>query len=274
MDDIRENETLSFGNILLRERKRKNISLTEVAENIGKYKEKNKNNKEKDDKEKKDKDDKEKFYVTPSYLSRLESGDKLNPSFKLVCLMTTRLSLDFKEVLKSFGYENLLSNIDKNVNKIEDIIRLYNIKAPIDENEEEGKETYLSYEEKESLIRIIKKVFLYGVCPAEAIVDYLGEIIGELEHYRYKRSGEMNRRFNISDITFEVRFDKKIKNLANSKGINEEQLFDMVQGLDSKLINKQGDFFIRNKDLNIIILCKRVENVINIKSVSDDFEEQ
>ncbi len=264
MDDIRENETLSFGNILFRERKKINKPLKEIAKMIGTYEEKKPN---KDEIE-------EKFYVTPSYLSRLESGDKLNPSFKLVCLMTTQLSLDFKEVLKSFGYENLLSNMDKNVNKIEDIIRLYNIKAPLDETEEEGKETYLSYEEKESLIKIIKKVFVYGVCPAEATVDYLGEFIEELKHFRNKRKGEINRTFNISDTTFEVRFDKNIKNLANSKGINEEQLFDMVQGLDSKLINKQGDFFIRNKDLNIIILCKRVGDVIEIKSVSDDFEEQ
>lgn len=269
MDDIRENDVLSFGNILLRERKKNKKSLNEIAEIIGVDEEDEEN-----EQTEKDENKKKKLYVTPSYLSRLESGDKINPSFKMVCRMTTKLSLDFKEVLKSFGYENLMSNIDKNVNKIEDIIRLHSIKAPIDENEKNAKENYLSYEEKERLISIIKNVFLFGVCSSEKTVGYLQELIGEIEYFRYKRQGEISREFNVFDKTFKVVFDRNIKNLANSKGINEEQLLDIVQDLDTKILNKHGDFFIRNRELDITILCRRDGKTVTIMSISDEFEEQ
>jgi len=48
--------------------------------------------------------------ITPSYINRLEKGEKSNPAFIVVCLLVQALDLDFYEVLGSFGYKDIASS--------------------------------------------------------------------------------------------------------------------------------------------------------------------
>jgi len=45
--------------------------------------------------------------LTSAYIHRLESGERDNPSFTVVCQLVVALELDFSKVTQSFGFQHL-----------------------------------------------------------------------------------------------------------------------------------------------------------------------
>lgn len=249
-NEIRDN----FGAILARERRKENRSLKDLAEMLG-YNEEGKYN------------------ITPSYLNRLEKGEKANPSFWMVCLMIDKLNLNIREVFKSFGFESILpSNINSETDSVEEIIRLSNIKATLSPNEE-GLKSYLSQEEKEALLSIINDVFNYGVCHPEDEAYYIGEVIGGLELFRFQRMKYYEKSFEVTGEEYKLKFDRNIKSSLNKIGIEDEQIFDIVQDFNDKLLNKEGKFIVRSNKLGITIVFNKSGNTFTILDVSDEYEE-
>lgn len=99
---------MKFGQIIKREREKKEMTLQKLADYINQV---------------------QPNAITSSYLSRLESGDKDNPTFRLVCLIIKVLDLDLDEVLASFDYEELIGINQEEVD-IDKLINISNIKWP------------------------------------------------------------------------------------------------------------------------------------------------
>jgi transcriptional regulator with XRE-family HTH domain len=256
MDDFKEDKVESFGGILERERKKRDMSLYQLSDFIGL-------------------DEGKKPLVTASYLSRLEKSNKDNPTIKLILLLVSKLSLDFREVLKCYGYEDILpTNLNKNIDKIEDIIRLSNIKAPIKHSghniELEG---YLSQKEKEYLIDIIDYVFRYSVCDPEDSLYYVEMLIGKLKLFREKRQSYFSERINILDREFEIVFNREVKNTIIKLNIENEGLIDIViNGIDEELLSQSGEFYLKNDELRIMIGCRNSGSYIEVFSVSNRYK--
>ena len=86
---MKDNNLSGFGDILFRERNKRGMSLKELADYVGF-------------------DEEEKHLLSPSYLNRMEKNEADNPSFRNVCLLVRKLSLDLNEVLLSFGFDDLI----------------------------------------------------------------------------------------------------------------------------------------------------------------------
>jgi len=169
------NNLSSFGDILYRERNKRGISLKELADYIGF-------------------DENGKHLLSPSYLNRLEKKEADNPSFKNVCLIIKKLSLDINEVLLSFGFGDLIQtgqNIESN--RIENIIRLNNIIAPLlQDSGDIVLEHHLDSIEKETLISIINTIFLLGVCTEDRLLYNITEVIRKIDIFRSNRQKKAN----------------------------------------------------------------------------------
>lgn len=256
MDEFSDNKVESFGGILARERKKKGLSLYELSDMIGK-------------------DEDGKALVTASYLSRLEKNNKDNPTIRLVCLLVSKLSLDFREVLKCYGYEDILpTNLNNDIDKIEDIIRLSDIKAPIKSNGYSIKlGGYLSQKEKEYLIDILECSFLYSVCNPEESLMYIETLIGKLRFFREKRQRYFSKRINILDREVEIEFSREIKNLISEYEIEDEELINiLIKEIDEELLSQSGEFYLKNDELRIMIGCRNSRNYIEIVSVSNRYK--
>lgn len=251
-----ENEVKdNFGAILARERKKENKSLKDLAEILGRNQE-------------------GKYNITASYLNRLEKGEKENPSFWMVCLMIDRLNLNVREVFKSFGFENVLPPaIDVKTTNIKEIIRLSDIKAPLSLNEGESVEGFLTQEEKESLLSIIKESFNYSVCDAEDELYYASHVVGSLEYFKHERQKYFDQSFEVLGEQYKLKFSRSIKILLDKIGIEDEQILDIVQKFNDKLLNKKGKFMLRDAELGIIISFSKAENVLTILDVTNEIEE-
>ncbi|MBO2945625.1 helix-turn-helix transcriptional regulator [Paenibacillus sp. F411] len=168
MDDFDNKTEESFGAIIKRERQKQDLSLSKLSEKIGNA-------------------------ITPSYINRLEAGDKGNPSFVNVCILAEALSMDLREILKVFGYEHLLSsNINQPYHTIEEILRLNDILAPSSPpgDIENAKTDYLSQIEKEQLIEIIRGLYLFAVTDSEKSLDELPNIITQIIKFKGLRQGK------------------------------------------------------------------------------------
>ena len=93
---------INFGDILLEERKGKGLSLKEVSDLISEG-------------------------VTPSYLFRLENGEKKNPSFRNVINLAIALEIPLEVILESFGFTDEFKRKDvpmvvENMNKLNEVI--------------------------------------------------------------------------------------------------------------------------------------------------------
>lgn len=164
----------SFGEIVKRERKRKELSLAKVAEAVTGI------------------DDNHK--ITPSYINRLEKGEKSNPSFVNVVMLSRVLDLDMKEVFKSFGFEQLIEGYDSEYEfTLEEFIRLHTLKLK-DETVEDNDTSMIrhlnNYNEKEALIRLLKAVFDYTLEEDNPPINKMIRILEELDklHQIQKRS--------------------------------------------------------------------------------------
>ncbi len=227
-----------FGAILARVRKTQNLSLKDLAELLGK-------------------DEDGKYYITPSYLNRLEKGEKENPSFKIVCLMIEKICLNPLEVFKSFGYEGILTKgYKKESDSIKDIIRTSDIIAPL--NEKGDLRSYLTQEEKECLIGVINEVLNYTVCSDDEVY-HMDQVIGEVYHFRSVRQKYFERKINLNGEDITLYFSREIKNDMDSIGINDEEAYNSVSRLGSKLLQKSGKFSIIDKEKGVIIVLERIE---------------
>lgn len=251
MDD--RSTMISFAKIIERERNKRELSLVELANYIGF-------------------DDKGKHLMSASYLNRLENNKADSPGFRNVCLLIDRLSLDVREVFKSFGYQKLFKD-DKKWESIEEIIRYSSIKAPL--YQDSGyvvKDGYLDFNEKEILLSIINAIFSIGVCTEESVLLNLTEIIKEIEEYRRHRKLKgkdfINRLFS-DDIPY-VNFSVKITSVAKSQierlGITKEVFYETISSYHEKINKlKDGDFslLIKEELLSVNITIDKIYLIIN-----------
>lgn len=255
---MEDNNKNYFGSIIARVRKEKKMSLKKLASEIGL-------------------DDEGKKLVTESYLNRLENSDKDNPSFKMVCLLVDKLSLDIKEVFKSFGYENLLpENENKKYDQIQDIIRISDIKAPLillDTLVHETKS--LSQEEKEIIIEIVGNVFAYAVNGEEMRKVNKDKILQGLDNYRKSRIKMLEEYWTksilIGNLKFYVSLTENIRLQMDNYYMQYDIVYDEIEKFGKKLFDINGDFLIKCEDPKMAIYCSKSENNIKALFISKNF---
>jgi transcriptional regulator with XRE-family HTH domain len=172
IEDV-NNESLSFGSILKRERKKLGKSLKEIEKDL---------TVEVEELEDGVLVKKDKALVTASYMNRIENGNREGVSFSIACILIEKFNLDFNEVLKSFGHENILSSNSRQ-GSIEAMIRINDIEVPTKIDNGKPKQL-LSSMGKEILIRVINDVFEFGTANEENTMYVLKKIIEELDDYR------------------------------------------------------------------------------------------
>ncbi|WP_035668105.1 helix-turn-helix domain-containing protein, partial [Halalkalibacter akibai] len=153
----------TFGELVKRERKQKEISLAKLSQLMNDE-------------------------INPSYINRLEKGEKENPGFRIVLGLCKALNLNMKEVYRSFGFESLASDESEQNNEfsIEDLFRLHNIVAPtanVHEDLGHGQLNYIDHSEKETLISVISTIINYA-SEEEVNVDTLALILKQVEKVR------------------------------------------------------------------------------------------
>lgn len=254
-------EKETFGNILARERKKRGLSLYQLSEMLGL-------------------DEDNKPLVSPSHISKIEKNTRDNPSLKLVCLIASKLSLDLREILKCYGYEDLLpSNLSHGLKRVEDIIRLSSIEAPIncedDLNLKKEDIIYepLSQEEKEILINVLNYIFMYSTCDLDLRPYYISSIIAELDSFCVTRGRDM------SHVIY--KFGKEIKISIHGKARNSIKLGEIppafifkwvsnaINEMSEVAFSELGEFYISNSEAGIVIKCRKVYNEIQILEVSN-----
>lgn len=160
------NEFITFGDIIKREREKRNLSLQGLADLISEG---------------------EEASITSSYLSRLESSDKINPTFRLTCQIAKKMELDFKEVLHSFGYGDLLGTQDS-FESIDTLLRVNNINAPSEMSGEYiVREIPLTDREKETLIILLKQIFSFTISDDSYNIHILRSILEQLDVLKKSR---------------------------------------------------------------------------------------
>lgn len=172
-EDINKNNKISFGEIVQRERKKAGKSLKDVENELTVKEEVIKDG---------EKTIQDKALITASYLNRIENGSRENVSFAIVFYLIENLNLDINEVIKSFGFERVLSN-DIKYDSIESMIRVSDVSVPI----KSGEKQPLVGNEKEILIRLINDVFEFGTTTEENTMYVLKKILEELDDYRKSR---------------------------------------------------------------------------------------
>lgn len=171
--EINKSNKISFGEIVQRERKKAGKSLKDIENELTIEEEcivdgvKTK---------------KQKALVTASYLNRIENGSRDNISFSIVFYLIENLNLNINEVIKSFGFESVLSN-EARYDSLESIIRINEINAPL----KSGQKEPLDITEKEILIRLIEDIFEFGTTNEENTMYGLKKILDGLDYYRKSR---------------------------------------------------------------------------------------
>ena len=89
---------ISFGEILKRERTKRNLSLRQLSEMSN---------------------------IEASYIHRLEKMNRDNPGFTTVCALAKALELNADEILQSFGYDQLGTHRVSEESKLETMIKEY-----------------------------------------------------------------------------------------------------------------------------------------------------
>ena len=254
-------EKESFGNILARERKKRGLSLYQLSEMLGL-------------------DEDNKPLVSPSHISKIEKNTRDNPSLKLVCLIASKLSLDLREILKCYGYEDLLpSNLSHRLKRVEDIIRLSSIEAPIncedDLNLKKEDIIYepLSQEEKEILINVLNYTFMYSTCDLDLRPYYISSIIAELDHFCIKRGRDMSHVIDKFEKEIKISIHGKARNSIKLDEIPPTFLFrwisNAINEMDEVAFSELGEFYISNSEVGIVIKCRKVHDEIQILEVSN-----
>lgn len=138
--------------------------------------------------------------IDPSYINRLEKGEKDNPGFKIVLLLSKVLNLDMREVYQAFQYEFPIVDFDKNAEvSIKDLIRLNKVLKPT-LNDSEDHQRILSKDEKEALLSIIETVFEYAL-EEEANVNILASVMQKVHKLREVKQREIEKNKDIFHVT-------------------------------------------------------------------------
>lgn len=222
----------TFGHIIKRERQNKGLSLAKLSKVI--FKELG-------------------VSLNASYINRLESGEQQNPSFTIVCALSSALDLDINEVFRAFHYENLIADYDQEAEfSVEELIRLHKVKSP-EEDE------LLSKEEQEILINIIQTSF--RIAKSEISFEKLLPLLQELQqlHDIHKREEEIFEiEFHNKTFLFNI---KVLLQSALSRVKIEEALREQVEQKGSKLLDLHDElivFILRNEEW----LAKKEHNQI------------
>ena len=193
-----------FGRLVKRARTEKDLTLQELSE-------------------------KTKGEITASYINRLETGKKSNPSFDVVAELCKALDLDMREVFQSFGFGALIKDFNQDaVFTIEEVFRLHKIRlSDILGNQKDYAigESLLQKKEKEQLIKIINTIFEYSFADETDAIEKLTSAIKQIYLLREMEKEDVFHKetFNIQymDVTYTIECDpvikKKILNLKEWK---------------------------------------------------------
>ncbi|MFD1203628.1 helix-turn-helix domain-containing protein [Sporosarcina contaminans] len=232
----------TFGLIVQRERNRQGLSLAKLSSLL--------NNE-----------------IDPSYINRLEKEQK-NPSFKVVCLLTSALNLDVREVFRSFGFDHLITNYDEDaVFSIDEFIRLHKLKNPLDNR-------IINNEQQETLIKIIHTVFELSY--VEVDLGQLSPLLKEIQKLREIHLCEttecievpfMNTKFTVNIkavLSQNSSFDREnvivaIQDLVSKKGA---KLLDIMHG--SVTVHLNGESWVVNIEGNRVTFITKMEEIINL----------
>lgn len=232
----------TFGVIVQRERNRQGLSLAKLSSLL--------NNE-----------------IDPSYINRLEKEQK-NPSFKVVCLLTSALNLDVREVFRSFGFDHLITNYDEDaVFSIDEFIRLHKLKNPLDNR-------IINNEQQETLIKIIHTVFELSY--VEVDLGQLSPLLKEIQKLREIHLREttecievpfMNTKFTVNIkavLSQNSSFDREnvivaIQDLVSKKGA---KLLDIMHG--SVTVHLNGESWVVNIEGNRVTFITKMEEIINL----------
>ncbi len=257
------NDSATFGNILMRERTKRELSLKELADFIGK-------------------DDNKKYLLSISYLNRLEKNEADNPSFKNICLLTKALYLDLYEVFKSFGYGELVSKDDRlNIDKIDDIIRTMDINAPLPKEYGYVPDwELLDFKEKEILISIIMDIFSVGGNKDNRDLKYIFDIVRNIYEYKSlrkektdnyvekKRFENYNKENNLEYKSLEVIIPKQYGDYFAEFKLTD----DYIDGLIGYASNDSygiidGKFKVEDRNRGLIFEINKYDNILEIISI-------
>ncbi|WP_170211371.1 helix-turn-helix domain-containing protein [Robertmurraya siralis] len=177
--------------------------------------------------------------IDPSYINRLEKEQK-NPSFKVVCLLTTALNLDVREVFRAFGFENLITNYDEEaVFAIDEFIRLHKIKNPHNNQ-------IISKEEQETLINIVHNVF--ELSQAELDLGQLSPLLKEIQKLRDIHLCETTEFIEVPFMNTTFTVDIKAVS-AQNRSFDREKAIVAIQDL----VSKKGTKLLDIKDGSITV---------------------
>lgn len=207
---------IEFGHIIKRERQKMGLSLAKLSQKI--YKELD-------------------VSLNASYINRLESGEQQNPSFAIVCALSSALNLDINEVFRAFHYENLIADYNEKAEfSIEELIRLHKVKAP-------GEDELLSKEEQEIIINIIQTSF--RIAKNDVRFEQLSPLLHELQqlHNIQKRNEEVIEvDFHTSTFLFNIKALLEQSKLSRAE--IEEALMEQVEQKGSKLLDLHDELIV------------------------------
>lgn len=236
----------NFADLIANERKIRNLSLTEMADEIGR-------------------DDKGKHYMSPSYLSRLENNKSDSPGFKNVALLISKLSLSIGDVFRSFGYGHLLENAEE-IPSFEDVLRKSHIEAPLEKKEGMTiKKDFLNSIEKEILISLINNLFNFGASSDDESIDYLIDLINDAKKYKKARKLKATDRkdsFRLVDIPYlhySIKCTYEFSTQMDFYNISQRELFDLFS---SKYENIN---YLKGGNYNVVLREKNLSLNFNIK---------
>lgn len=238
----------AFANALARERKKRGLSLKELSDMVGK-------------------DENGKPRVSPSYLNRLETADRDNPTIDLVCTLASELDIDIREILKEYGYKKFLSDDFEKIEDIESIIRLNNIKIINNKGE---LEKHLSKSEKEILIEIITYIFQYSTINDKELPIYMEKIINSTIKFREEVKGYSVIRMTLdNNKEIKIVYDRNIKRNLDKFEIDNKRLGEALKETIKEInINEEKDFFVYNKNADLIMYCEVYDDAIRVLSIS------
>ncbi|SOC24527.1 helix-turn-helix protein [Ureibacillus xyleni] len=177
--------------------------------------------------------------IDPSYINRLEKEQK-NPSFKVVCLLTSALKLDIREVFRAFGFENLITNYDEEaVFSIDEFIRLHKLKNPLDNR-------IINNEEQETLIKIIHTVF--ELSQAELDLGQLSPLLKEIQKLREIHLRESTECIEVPFMNTTFTVDIKAVS-AQNRSFDREKAIVAIQDI----VSKKGTKLLDIKDGSITV---------------------
>lgn len=207
---------IEFGHIIKRERQKMGLSLAKLSQKI--FKELD-------------------VSLNASYINRLESGEQQNPSFAIVCALSSALNLDINEVFRAFHYENLIADYDQEAEfTIDELIRLHNVIMPKGDR-------LLNKEEQEIIINIIQTSF--RIAKNDVRFEQLSPLLHELQQLhniqkRNKEAIEVNYYTNI----FLFNIKALLEQSKLSRAEIEEALMEQVKQKGSKLLDLHDELIV------------------------------